>query len=170
MRKRGRHNRIGGQFAAREIEMLESPAYRALSLSAHRALARIEIELAHHGGTDNGRLPVTYDNFQRYGIDRHAIGPALRQLAALGFIEITDPGRAGNAEFRRPAKYRLTYKPAKAAPPTHEWKAIATKEQADSVARRARAEHKRPRGGVVAGNLPPVTAEIVIADANLVTS
>ena len=139
MAKRERHTRIGGQFAPREIEMLESPAYRALSLSGHRALARIEIELAHHGGTDNGRLPVTYDNFQDYGIDRHAIGPALRELAALGLIQITDPGRAGNREFRRPAKYRLTYRHTKEASATHEWKSITTKEEADRVAQRARA-------------------------------
>ncbi|MFL5007433.1 MAG: hypothetical protein ACJ8DK_19020 [Microvirga sp.] len=31
---------------------------RALSLTGHRILARIEIELAEHGGNDNGKLPV----------------------------------------------------------------------------------------------------------------
>jgi DNA-binding transcriptional MocR family regulator len=141
---RNRYNKIAGQFAAREIEMLESWPYRALSLSAHRALARIEIELAHHGGKDNGRLPVTYDDFQDYGIDRHSIRPALCELEALGFIEVTDRGRAGNAEFRRPAKYRLTYKGADREPPTHEWKRIETKEQAEHLAKRARSSRSRP--------------------------
>ena len=37
-----RRNRINGQFAARLIEMLESPAYRALSASGHAAISRIE--------------------------------------------------------------------------------------------------------------------------------
>jgi hypothetical protein len=41
----------------RLIEMLRSPAYRALSRAAHQVLARIEIELADHGGMDNGKLP-----------------------------------------------------------------------------------------------------------------
>ena len=54
---------ISGQFAARLIEMLESPAYRALSESGHRIISRIEIELGHHGGNDNGRLPITFDQF-----------------------------------------------------------------------------------------------------------
>jgi hypothetical protein len=27
----------------------------------------LEIELAHHGGNDNGRLPVTYEDFIEYG-------------------------------------------------------------------------------------------------------
>src|SRR3954449_7071142 len=95
-----RSGSIGGPFSPRLIEMLESPAYRALSLSAHRVLSRIEVELGHHGGTDNGKLPVTYADFQRYGIDRDAIAPAIREAAALGFIEITQAGRAGNAEHR----------------------------------------------------------------------
>ena len=46
----GRRNSISEAWAARSIEMLESPAYRVLSLSAHRALSRIEVEFAHHGG------------------------------------------------------------------------------------------------------------------------
>jgi hypothetical protein len=143
--KRKRWNQIEGQWAGREIKMLESWPYRVLSLSAHRALTRIEIELAHHGGNDNGRLPVTYDDFQDYGIDRHSIRPALSELEALGFIEVTDRGRAGNAEFRRPAKYRLTYKGADREPPTHEWRRIETKEQAEHVAKRARASRGSPK-------------------------
>jgi hypothetical protein len=60
--------------------MMESPAYRVLSLSARRVLDRIMIELAHHGGNDNGKLPVTYEHFEEYGIHRHAIAPAIREL------------------------------------------------------------------------------------------
>ena len=70
-----RRNQITGQWAARSIEMLESPAYRILGLSAHRALSRIEVELAHHGGQDNGKLPVTFDDFAEYGIRVNCISP-----------------------------------------------------------------------------------------------
>src|SRR5207342_1105739 len=104
-----RRTSIGEQFSARTVRMLESPAYRALSLSAHRVLSRIEVELGHHGGTDNGKLPVTYNDFQEYGVDRHSISAAIRECVALGFLEITEIGRAGNAEFRTPNKFRLTY-------------------------------------------------------------
>jgi hypothetical protein len=96
--------RVGGHAE------LRSPAYCVLSLSARRLLDRMEIELADHGGTDNGKLPVTYDDFERYGIHRHAIGPAIRELVALGFVEITEVGRAGNAEWRKPNVFRLTYR------------------------------------------------------------
>ena len=134
-----RRNSIDGQFAAHTIEMIRSPAWCVLSLSARRVLDRIEIEHADHGGNENGRLPVTYDDFERYGIHRHAIGPAIRETVALGFAEITERGRAGNAEFRSPHKFRLTYFHAGRAPPTNEWQRIKTIEEAQ-LARAARRE------------------------------
>src|ERR1700730_2372562 len=95
-----RRNRIAGQFSARTIEMMEAPAFMALSLAAHRILDRLEIEMAHHGGNDNGRLPVTFDHFVQYGIHRHSIVPGLREVCALGFVEITERGRAGAGAHR----------------------------------------------------------------------
>ena len=133
-----RRNRIGRQFAARPIEMMESPAFQALSLTGHRILARIEIELAHHGGNDNGKLPVTYEHFSEFGIDRHAIAPALREVCALGFAEITEQGRGGNAEWRRPNLFRLTYRNVGNAQPTDEWRRIRTEHDALVIARAAR--------------------------------
>lgn len=131
-----RRTTIGGQFAPHTIEMLRSPAWRALSLSARRILDRLEIELADHGGTDNGKLPCTFDDFEQYGIHRHAIGPAIREAVALGFVEITEAGRAGNAEWRKPNQFRLTYRNSKYAP-TDEWRKI-TEEDAELIARSAR--------------------------------
>jgi hypothetical protein len=81
-----RQNKISQQFAARPIAMLESPAYRALSQAAHMVIARIEIELGHHGGNDNGRLPVTFEHFVEYGIYRNGVAAAIREAEALGFI------------------------------------------------------------------------------------
>jgi hypothetical protein len=134
---RRRRTKIDGQFAARLIDMLRSPAWCALSLSARRVLDRIEIELADHGGMDNGKLPITYDDFERYGIHRHSIAPAIRECVALGFAEVTEAGRAGNAEWRKPNLFRLTYKPTKNAGPTEEWKRV-TAEEAEIIARTAR--------------------------------
>jgi hypothetical protein len=51
-----RRNRINGQWSPRLIEMLESPAYRVLSLSAHRVISRIEIELGSHAETITAHL------------------------------------------------------------------------------------------------------------------
>jgi hypothetical protein len=136
----GKHNKISGQFAARLIEMMESPAYRVLSLSAHRALSRIEIEWAHHGGQDNGQLPVTFDDFADYGVHRSAIRPALAELEALGFIVITEKGKmARAADYRRPNKFLLTSRPAnKGVDPLHKWRRFKTMEEAEAAAEGAR--------------------------------
>jgi hypothetical protein len=156
MSSKHRKSSITGQWAALTIDMLESPAYRALSLSALRILARLQIELANHGGKDNGRLPVTYEDFEQYGIDRHSIGPALSLLVALGFIEITETGRAGNAKWRRPSRYRLTFRDARGGySGTDEWKSI-TEEQAKMLVQTVRQQARKkskPSGGFSRGSM-----------------
>jgi len=155
-RTKAKQTQFSGQFIGRLVEMLESPAYRVLSLSARRVLDRIEIEFARHGGKaeENGRLPVTYSDFESYGIDRHAIRPAIQEALALGFIEITECGSAGNREFRSPNKFRLTYRPAKGIPGdgSHEWRLFSSIEDAMNIARLARTGsfdriHKPPNRG-----------------------
>ena len=133
-----KRNRLYEQFNARTIRMMESPAYRVLSLSAHRVIDRICIEHAHHGGTDNGKLPVTYENFVEYGIHRHAIAPAIREAVALGFIEVTEQGRMQAGEFRSPSLYRVTFIVSRDGMPTDEWQKIQTMEEAEMIARQAR--------------------------------
>jgi hypothetical protein len=135
-----RFNKISGHFSGNLIEMLESPAFRVLSLTARRILSRIEIEHARHGGQENGRLPVTFDQFHEYGVHRHSIAPGLREVEALGFVVVTERGRAGNAEHRSPNLFRLTYRSCKGLPGdgTHEWRRIATVEEAEELSALAR--------------------------------
>jgi hypothetical protein len=133
-----RRNSIGGQFSPRLVEMLESPAWRVLSLSAHRVIDRIDVELRHHGGKENGKLVVTFNQFQEYGIHRQSIAPALREAEELGFVEITRRGRGGNAEFRTPHNFRLTFHPTDHGEPTHEWRGIRTMADAERIAKYAR--------------------------------
>src|SRR5262249_43617721 len=123
-----------------------SPAYQMLSLSAHKVISRIDIELAHHGGNDNGKLPVTYQDFIDYGITRECVAPAIREAEALGFIKITRHGRGGNADYREPTLYLLTFAHArggKQTPPSHDWRKIKTLEEAKQIAVAARA-NKNP--------------------------
>jgi hypothetical protein len=139
--KRKERGSINGAFAWRLVEMLESPAYRVLSLSAHRAMARLEIELAHHGGKpeENGKLPCTFEHFVEFGLHRHAIAPAIRELVALGFVEITQRGSAGNAGFRQPTLYRLTYRHwGSHQETTDEWRRITTIQEAEAIAKQGR--------------------------------
>jgi hypothetical protein len=133
--------RFESSFAGRTIAMLESPAYRVLTLSAHRILARLEIELHRHGGKpeENGQLPCTYEDFAAYGISRNEIAPAIRELAALGFIQVTRTGSVGNAEHRLAALYLLTYYWSGSDVRLIDgWKRIQTDEEAETVAKTAR--------------------------------
>lgn len=119
--------------------MLSSPAYRVLTLSAHRVLDRVCIELAHHGGNDNGKLPVTYEQFVEYGIHRHAIAPAIRELEALQFLVVTQRGRPSAGEFRTPNLFLIPWINCKSNPnPRREWRRFADLETAEAVASAAR--------------------------------
>ncbi len=136
-----RRNRISGQWSARLIEMLESPAYRVLSRSAHMVISRIEIELGHHAGNDNGRLPVTTDDFVEYGMHRTSVAPAVREAEALGFIRVTERGGGGNAEHRSLNLFFLTFahgRDSRSDPPPHNWRRIETLQEAQQIARTAR--------------------------------
>jgi hypothetical protein len=139
MSKRLKRTSIGAQFSARRIDMLESPAYRVLSLSARKVIDRIDIEHMRHGGAENGRLPVTFKDFREYGIHYEGIAPAIREAEALGFIEITRRGRAGNAEFRQPNLFRLTFHRSAGdyGDGTHEWQKIG-EDEAELLASAAR--------------------------------
>ncbi len=118
--------------------MLQSFAYRELSLSGHRVLARIELELAAHGGTSNGKLPVTYGDFVEYGVHRHAISSAIRECEALGFLKVTEQGRSGAGDVRTPNRFLLTYRHTDRDDPTEDWRAIKTAEMAAALSKAAR--------------------------------
>jgi hypothetical protein len=66
------------------------------------------------------------------------MGPAIREVVALGFVEITEAGRAGNAEWRKPNLFRLTYRHTKYES-TNDWEKIKTPEEAEALAQSARA-------------------------------
>jgi hypothetical protein len=147
MSKKSKNGAASGPFVMHTREMFRSPAWRVLSLSARRLLDRIEIEMMSHGGPrSNGRLTVTHGDFIKYGVRRNSIAAALREVVALGFLEITVQGRGGNAEFRKASQFRLTYQKFKEDPdgevfyePTDEWRRFRTIEEAEGVAARARA-------------------------------
>jgi hypothetical protein len=72
-KRRNRSGQVAGAYKRhiddpwswRLVEMQESPAYRTLSLTAHKVIDRLEIELARHGFKPeaNGHLPCTYPRF-----------------------------------------------------------------------------------------------------------
>ncbi|TRO94320.1 hypothetical protein FKB34_11380 [Glycocaulis profundi] len=147
--KTTKRTKIKEPFAWRAVSMMTSPAFRALPLTAHRVLARLEIEIYNHGGRDNGALVCTYQDFAEYGCARDTIASAVRILERLGFLEVVERGRAGNGEWRRPAVYRLTYRPTGNWQPTDEWRAVKTDDEAAAIIRQVRDEKQNasPKNG-----------------------
>jgi hypothetical protein len=135
-------------YIRRKYAMMASPAYMVLSLSAHKVMARLEIEFGRHKGKpeENGALPCTFDDFAEYGIHRAAIAPAIRELVALGFIRVTRKGSAGNERHRQPALYLLTYQHHGSHAMLEDgWKRIQTLEEAELIAENARKAKADPR-------------------------
>ena len=112
-------------------EMLESGAFRSLSIHARRALDRIMLEHMQHGGQDNGRLKVTWNDFVKFGTGRKFVKFAIGELVAVGLIAIEQPGRrAWGQDKGEPTQYRLTYLPVSEPnnfhPATNEWMKFET--------------------------------------------
>ena len=115
---------IKGAWVPRPLEMLRSPAWRALSGPAKSVIERLEIEHMAHGGKNNGQLICTYQDFADHGIRYKSIAPAIRQTVDHGIVKVPRPGWR-SANHGTPAHYCLTYLPVGDAPPTDEWKQIS---------------------------------------------
>ena len=92
-------------------DMLESDAWRSLSINARRAVERVMIEHMAHAGQENGNLPVTYNDFEKHGAQRRMIKLAIAEAAACGLIIVMQRGRPSRGTDRWPSKYALGWFP-----------------------------------------------------------
>jgi hypothetical protein len=128
-------------------EMMESGAFRSLSINARRVLDRIMIEHMKHSGQENGRLKVTWNDFEKFGIGRRFIRDALNELIAAGFVAIEQPGRKVYGTHRGdPTRYRLTFLPVAESndfrPASNEWRKFGDDINAAKSARPAKTTRK----------------------------
>jgi len=134
---------IEGQWIAYAREMIESPAYRVLSIHARKVMRRLEIEHCSHGGQENGKLPVPYSDFVKYGCRRNSVRPALVECIALGFLELVERGHSAYGDIPgKPSTYRLTYLHAHDGPATNDWKKIETISEAKARVKQAMADYE----------------------------
>jgi hypothetical protein len=171
MAKRKRPNAIGENWISYPRSMLESPAFRVLGHAAIRVMHRIEIEHLANGGAENGKLIVTYDQFEEWGISRNSVGPAIRELVALGFLEITEKGIASN-ENGRPNRFRLTYVNVRSREqPTNEWRRAVAIDEAGQLVNEARREKdQRARALGARGALRKKQNSVTTSDTGSVTT
>lgn len=90
--------------------LLESEAWRGMSVNCRRLIDRLLIEHCKHAGRENGRLVATYNQLVAYGISRKKIRHAIVEARRRGLIQITRRGGLyGIDAHRTPSNYRLTF-------------------------------------------------------------
>lgn len=85
-------------------DLLESPAWRGMSVNTRKLIDFLLIEHASHAGWNNGRLRATYDQLEGHGLTRRNIRYAIAEAEALGLAR-----QVGSSARRVPNVYRLTF-------------------------------------------------------------
>jgi hypothetical protein len=133
------------------VDMLASPAWRALPGNAMKIVMRIALEHLRHGGVENGQLPVTYQDFARWGVRKNSVREAQLVAIRLGFVDRTSVGEVPwHGDIRSPSTFGLTWLPRyDGVPPSNRWASIKTDLDAKAAVRRAKTELAQLR------SLPP---------------
>lgn len=130
------------------LELLASPAWKALSINGRRLVEFLMVEHRNQGGRENGNLLAPYDQLVPWGLTRCCIREATKEAEFLGLLHVGRGGRWAGTNV--PSTYRLTfYADRDGNPPTNGWKgktaeAIATWHQ-DEIRRRRGRRSKRPK-------------------------
>jgi hypothetical protein len=128
----------GSSWAWLTAEMLESPAWRALTGNAMKIILRVVLEHCRHAGVQNGRLPVTYSDFVRCGVRRNAVREAQLVAEHLGFIDRISVGETPwhSGDIRSPSMFALTWLPrsTNGASPSNRWAKLTDAEAKAAVA------------------------------------
>lgn len=131
------------------VELIGSPTFGALGVSARRILDFLLLEHAGEGGRENGRLAAPYRQLHVFGLTRADIAKGFAELIACGFVRLVTQGlrQAGGGE---PSRYALTWLwtldgSPQAEPPTDDWRRVLIDLRAHRVttAREVRAWLKR---------------------------
>lgn len=121
---------VEAEASWREIEMVSSPAFRALNKCAHQALARIEIAIA------DGRPRLGHDDFIGFGITRGVVTYAIRELEALGLVDVLrDPPHASQFSMSRRCRAITTFRASRRDQGTRTEFRNLSKAEAQAVAR-----------------------------------
>jgi hypothetical protein len=123
-------------------EMMESPAWRAMTGPARQVLDRVVIEHMGHGGTENGQLPVTHKDFEVFGVRKRSVKQGIAIAVALGWLDVTRQGYAFGT-LKVASEYGLTFLPrTSGASASNRWKVIKADEAKSIV--KAIIENRKP--------------------------
>jgi hypothetical protein len=148
-RKPGAHNRSTGPVAGKRMrkalsppsgagfwialpsELINSPAWLAMSPQCRKFIDALMAEFCAHGGMENGDLKATYNQLEARGVRRKIVLKLVLEAEALGIAK-AERGQRSYGSRMAPSTYRLTwYGTPDGLMATHDWKAIKTTEEAE---------------------------------------
>jgi hypothetical protein len=108
----------GDTFVKMTRDLLESDAWRSLSINARRVLDFLMREHLVHGGKENGELKAPQHQLETFGIGVRYISEAIAQTEELGLVDCRRYG------LKVASTYTLTWLPNHdGTPPTNRWRA-----------------------------------------------
>jgi len=109
----------GEPFVMLPQHLLESEAWRSLSINARRFLDFLMLEHMRHSGQENGSLLAPRRQLEQHGIGARHISAAIEETKLLGLVDC----KRGTG--RRPSVYALTWLPLSCAgtAPSSRWQA-----------------------------------------------
>jgi len=121
----------GTPWLAIKRDLIESPAWQALSIHGRRLLDFLMVEHLSHASRENGHLKATYGQLVAIGIGRRFIALALEEVTALGLVSVERGGRCARARDHMNV-YTLTMFGSKRVgaradyyvEPTNEWRTV----------------------------------------------
>ena len=128
----------GMPFVQLSIELICSPAWRALSINGRRLIDFLLIRHMEHGGSENGNLLATYDELEEFGIARRLLRKTIQEVENLRLIDVERGGRKGFTQTHY-SRFRLTFLPDRNVSdrginyfgePTNEWRRVTPKQAA----------------------------------------
>jgi hypothetical protein len=126
-------------------DLLNSPAWLAMSGQCRKLVDALMAEHADHGGLENGNLMAPYNMLQAKGMRRGNILDAIIEAEALGIVDPTRGARSYGSR-RVPSRFRLTWLGTPdGLTPTNEWKSIKTVAEAKTRVSNALNKLKRER-------------------------
>jgi hypothetical protein len=128
----------GEAFAKLPLELLESTAWRSLSIHARRLIDFLLIEHMRHGGRENGRLLAPRRQLEAFGIATHFVSTAIEETERVGLLDCK------RGVGRAPSVYGLTWLPRGNDPPTNRWRRHEATAAEVIASRKSRKTRKRP--------------------------
>ncbi|MBG0797171.1 hypothetical protein IYX23_05650 [Methylocystis sp. L43] len=89
------------------VDVMESPAWRSLSINARRIMDRLLLENFRHMGVENGKLRVSVRQFEECGVAMRLAKSAIAELVDGGLVAVM-PG-AASGSLAPPNLYRITF-------------------------------------------------------------